>query len=297
MSEKPSVNPTVDTKPNAVPEIPADWAALGAASGYKPKAASQLRLFIVGPSGEGKTTFANSIPNNIILDFDDGASASPGSVATRIGIPDYERMEVVIDKLVADSKAGKRHWDRVTFDTVDEMVGLIQKQLEREKNVEDITEFGSQGHGYNLILGRLWSKVRDLEEAGYTWAFIGHMKTKTERNPVTKQEETKLREATFPSVAKKILTRSDFKVTAYSIPKTVDIMQEKEIPGRGKIKVKVGSETKTVFYLDTMTTEARDNKNRGVPTMEKRFELPLCGGWNEFEKRYTGAVEAARKQS
>jgi hypothetical protein len=148
-----------------------------------------------------------------------------------------------------------------------------------------------------LILGRLWSKVRDLEEAGYTWAFIGHMKTKTERNPVTKQEETKLREATYPSVAKKILTRSDFKLTAYAIPKTVDVLEEKTIPGRGKINLKTGTKTETVYFLDTVTTEARDNKSRGVPTMDKRFELPLIGGWSSFETRYNAAVEAARAQS
>jgi len=296
MSEqKPSVNPTVGCTANTLPAIPDDWAALGAATGYDPKLARDLRIFAVGPSGEGKTTFINSIPDNLILDFDGGANASPGSIATRIPVPDYERLEAIIAKLLADAKANCRHWHRVTFDTVDEDVSLTKKQLEREKQVDDITEFGSLGHGYNLILGRLWSKVRDLEEAGYTWAFVGHLKTKTEVNPVTKKEETKLREATYPCVAKKILTRSDFKITIYKMLQTTDVVEKKNIPGRGIISVKTGTAQKDVYFLDTMTTDARDCKSRGVPTMPRKIEIPLVGGWAEFEKQYNAAVEVARK--
>jgi len=291
---KPAVNPTIETKPNEVPAIPKDWADLGAVTGFSPRAAKSLRLFIVGPSGEGKTTFLNSIPDNIILDFDDGAYACPGAKSTRIIIPDYDRMEMVIDKLVTDSKAGKRRWNRVTFDTIDEMVGAVQKQLEREKQVDDITEFGSQGHGYNLILGRIWSKVRELEEAGYTWAFCGHLKIKTERNPVTKQEESKLRVATYPSVAKRILTRSDFKLTVYSMPRTVDQIEEKKLPGGRTIKAKVGAKTVTDYFLETRTTAARENKSRGVPGLAEKLSLPLVGGWDVFEASYDKAVADAR---
>ena len=294
--EKPAVNPTVPCAANTVPAIPKDWADLGAMTGYSPRVAKSLRLFIVGPSGEGKTTFLNSIPRNFILDFDDGAYACPGALSTRFIVPDYDRMETVIGKLVADAKAGKRHWDRVTFDTIDEMVGAVQKQLEREKQCEDITEFGSQGHGYNLILSRIWSKVRELEEAGYTWAFCGHLKLKTERNPATKQEETKLRVATYPSVAKRILTRSDFKLTVYSQPRTVDIMASRTLPGGKVIQTKTGSTTETDYFVETKTTAARENKSRGVPGMEAKFTLPLVGGWGVFESKYDEAVADARSR-
>lgn len=288
-------NPTVDTKPNAVP-VPADWAALGATTGYDPPSAEQLRLFVLGPSGEGKTTFVNSIRGNLILDFDIGANSSPGCVATRIPVPGYEQMAGYIEKLVVDAKAGKKPFSRITFDTVDEMVGCVQKQLEREKQVEDITEFGSQGHGYNLILGRLWSMVRELEEVGYPWAFVGHLKTKTERNPVTKKEETKLREATYPSIAKKILTRSDFKLTIFSMLEEKELFAEREIPGRGKVQVPVGTEKMKVFYLDAMGDERQDAKARGVPSMEKRFPIPLCGGWDLFASKYTESVAKEREK-
>ena len=57
-------NVAVSCKPNTVPiqaadfltQIPAHWQALGAEQGYNPKSAEDLRLWVVGPSGEGKTT-------------------------------------------------------------------------------------------------------------------------------------------------------------------------------------------------------------------------------------------------
>jgi len=296
MTGKVEVNPVADCTPNTVPIIPDDWAALGVTSGYNPKSVEALRLFIVGPSGEGKTTFDSSIGDNIILDFDDGANACPGSKSVRIHIKDYSHFDAVITKFVADSAANKRHWVRVSFDTIDEVIAMIKHQLEEEKKCEDITEFGSMGHGYNLILERLWSKVLDLEQAGYSWAFLGHMRNKTEVDPTTRKEVTKVRESVYPIIAKKILTKADFKLTIYCLPQTVENKIKKVLPGGKVIEVPVGTTTKLTYYLDSMTTEARDNKSRGVPTMDRKFEIPLVGGWDIFKKKYEDAVEAARKQ-
>jgi len=290
-----TVNPTVETKPNVVPTVPSDWAAFGAKSGYDPKPAEALRLMVVGPSGEGKTTFEASIPDNLILDGDDGANAVPGSRAVRVHVRDYDNLKATVDKLVADSKAGKRHWRRVSWDTIDEFIGMIKHQLEKEKGCEDITEFGSQGHGYNLILERYWSFVLDLEQAGYTWAILGHMKTKTEVDPATRKEVTKIRESVYPSVAKKILTKADFKLTIYCLPQTIQLVKKQKLPGGQTIEVPAGSETRRVYYADTMTTEVRDNKARGVPGMDRKFEVPLVGGWDVFATKYNAAVKEARK--
>jgi hypothetical protein len=291
-----AINKVVPATPNTVPTVPSDWAALGATTGYSPKLAEALRLYIVGPYNEGKTTFDGSIPNNIILDFEDGANAVVGTNSIRIHIKDYTHLDKVIAKLIEDSKNGKRHWDRVSFDTIEEFVDLMKHQLEEEKNQEDIFDYGSQGHGYNLVLQRVWSKVMDLEQAGYTWAIVGHQKVVTTTNPVTKKDETKLREAVIPSIANKIKNKSDFQLTVYCLSRAVELKKKQKLPSGQVIEVPIGTEVRKTYYVDCLTTSRGEGKSRGVPDMETKFEVPLVGGWNVFREKYNAAVVAAKKK-
>uniref|UniRef100_A0A6M3KQ16 Putative ATPase domain containing protein n=1 Tax=viral metagenome TaxID=1070528 RepID=A0A6M3KQ16_9ZZZZ len=289
-------NIVVNTQPNSTP-VPIDWAALGAVTGYNPREAKDLRLWIVGPSGEGKTTFISSIPDHVILDFDDGANGIPNGRAIRIRICDYKHYIAVTDKLIDEAK--RKTWrmgHRVSFDTVDEWVDLIQSRLETEKDVPDITEFGSRGHGWALIKGRCWSRLKALEQAGYTWSCIGHMTSKTETNPVDHKERTVLRESVFPSFAKKITTKSDFKLTIYSLSQTVE-KKEKRKMGDGRIiEVPGGTETVNTYYADSFTTAAREGKSRAVPAMDRKIEIPLVGGWDVFAEHYNNAVRIEKEK-
>lgn len=295
-TEQPKVNPVVAAKPNTVPTIPSDWAALGATTGYNPKLAEALCLYIVGPYNEGKTTFDSSIPNNIILDFEEGADGIVGTNSIRIHIKDYAHLDAVIKKLKEDSENKKRHWNRVSFDSIEEFVDMMKHQLEDEKGVEDIFDYGSQGHGYSLVLQRVWSKIMDLKQAGYTWAIVGHQKIRTETNPVTKKEETKLREAVIPSIANKIKNRADFQLTVYCITKSIELKTKKKLPDGRLIEIPAGTETRKIYYVDCLTTNRGEGKSRGVPDMDTKFEVPLVGGWEAFRKRYNTAVEAAKKK-
>lgn len=289
-------NVVVDTAPNAVPVIPADWAALGATFGYAPRLAEDLKLWITGPSGEGKSTFVSSIPDNVILDFDDGANGIPGAKALRIQIKDYEHYMAVTGKMIEEGRSKKKLGKRITIDTVDEWVGMIINQLQIEKNVEDITEFGRSGHGYALIRARCWSRLRALEQAGYVWACVGHISPKTEINPVDMKERTVLRETVFPSFAKKITTKCDFKLTVYNIPTIVEKTKRKRLEDGRIIPVPDGTITTLKYYIDSQTTSAKEGKSRAVPTMDRKFEIPLIDGWKEFERRYNDAVAETKKK-
>ena len=295
--EKPKTNPTAEVvKPNTVPLIPTDWSLLGMVAGYNPKPAEKLRIWVTGPSGEGKSTFLSSIPDHVILDFDDGASSVPGGRARRIHVQNYEHYKEITDKLISEAKGGKKIVNRVTIDTVDEWVGMITNQLQAEKGVEDITEFGSQGHGWGLIRERCWSRLRDLEHAGYTWSCAGHQSTKEETNPVTGKSRTVIRDSVFPSFAKKILTRSDFKLTVYCCPKSVDKKKRRKLPGGQIVEVPDGTEIQHIYYLTSLTSAIQENKSRGVPSMERKFVIPLVGGWDLFKEKYESAVAAAKKK-
>ncbi|MCK5016515.1 MAG: AAA family ATPase [Candidatus Peribacteraceae bacterium] len=292
----PAGNVPLPATPNTVPKVPTDWAALGATTGYCPKLAEDLNIDVVGPSGEGKTTFISSIPNQIILDFDKGAEGIPGTKAVRIPILNYEHYIQVTDKLIAEGKANKRAFHRVSFDTTDEWVGMIINRLQEEKGVNDITEHGSQGHGWAMIRERCFSKLRELQEAGYIWSCLGHMITKTETNPVTHKERTVIRDAVFPSMSAKIVRSSDYKITIYCKNKTVEKKEKRKTAGGQIIEVPVGSEVISTYYADIFTTVEREGKGRGAPGMEKKFEIPLVNGWDVFKQKYNVAVEAAKKQ-
>jgi hypothetical protein len=199
--------------------------------------------------------------------------------------------------LLNDAKNGKRYWDRVGIDTADEWIGMIINQLQKEKSVEDITEYGQQGKGYNLIQNRCWSKIRELEAAGYTWTIVGHQRIKEEVNPVTHQKITRLRPSIYPGFSRQIQGCADFELTIYSL---VESMKKPDkvvkTSGGQLINQPGGFEEVPRYYLNALNTGEREGKTRGVPSMERKFELPLVGGWDLFVSKYNAAVAAAKAQ-
>ena len=292
----PQGNVVLPATPNTVPAIPADWAKLGVVTGYNPKSAEDLNLYIVGPSGEGKTTFDSSIPDHLILDFDKAAESIVGSRAMRVPIQNYEHYMEITKKLIDDGKAGKHLAHRVSFDTTDEWLGMIKLRLQIEKSVDDITEFGSQGKGWSMIRERCWSRLRELQEAGFVWSCVGHMITKTETNPVTHKERTVVRDSAFPTFAAQIVNSSDFKLTIYYLSTTTKKTIAKKL-GTGQVIKQTVESIVPTFYLNSITTEERQGKARGAPGMIRKFEIPHINAWDVFVKNYNTAIEAAKKQN
>ena len=295
-AKPPQGNVVLAAAPNTVPVISADWAKLGVVTGYDPKSVEDLNLYVVGPSGEGKTTFDSSIPDNMILDFDKSAESIIGTRAMRIPIGSYEQYMEITQKLIEEGKAGKHVVHRVSIDTTDEWIGMIVNRLQAEKGVDDITEFGLQGHGWHMIRERCWSRLRELEEAGFVWSCVGHMITKTETNPVTHKERTVIRDAAFPSFAAKIVRSSDFKLTIYCINKEIEKKEIRVLNGGQRIEVPCGTEMTSKYYLDSYTTAEREGKGRAAPGMIRKFEIPHINAWDVFVKNYNVAIVNAKKQ-
>jgi hypothetical protein len=294
MSEQLMNNPVVETKPNEVPIVPDDWAALGAKAGYNPREASRLRLWTEGPIGEGKTTFNMGIPRQLVLDFEGGACAVEGGKSVPIFVENYDHYEKVTNKLVADAQAGKRFWERIGFDTVDIWVEMIKLHLEKEKKCEDITEYGREGKGYNLIFNLIVGKLRELEQAGYTWSVVSHLKLKNETDPVTQTTVTRARPSIYPSIAGRIKGNADFCLTAYCLEET-----EKEIKitlpgGQTRIVKEKLDKPKELYYVDARNVQDKEGKTRGVSTMPRKILVPEIGGWDVFALEYNKAVDAVK---
>lgn len=289
-----TVNPTVIVKPNDVP-VPADYAALGVVSGYVPRPPEGLRFFLVGPAGEGKSTFLASTSDTLILDFEIGVDAIPGARATRVVIGNYKHYEQMLDKLVADAEAKKRHYKRVGIDTGDEWMHMIAGQLTAEHKCEDITEYGSKGHGWGLIRNRCWAGIQRLQMAGYSWTVVGHLTERTVTDPTNRQDITVIRPVMFDSLAKQILRNSDFHTTIWRSITSEQEMEEITVAGRKITKPKKEMKVVKKWFFDCRTLANRQGKERGVPTMKEKFEIPLIGGWDKFVEEYNLAIEKVKK--
>lgn len=277
-------------------EIRSDYAALGVTTGYTPKVPSQLRFFIVGPSGGGKTSFASSIPGNLILDFEDGAWGVPHTKACRIVIKDTEHLEKIVSKLVEDAEKGRRAFNRVTFDTFDQLMDMVAPALAAKYEVDDITEYGAKGAGYSKLRTAAYEYLSRLERAGYSWIVIGHVTEKT--ITVNKADRTVLRPVLIDSLSKQILRNCELFVMINAIEEYEPVYRE--VNGR---RIETG--TKPVLRYKMQATSGlglttTQTKLRGVPNMNLSLSLPdtFSSGitaWELFEKSYSESVNQIMK--
>jgi hypothetical protein len=304
-----NANKIVETSPADIP-IPADWAKLGLMTGYNPKTLEAARIYFTGLAGDGKSTFVASIPNSIHLDFEGGASGIPGRRSTyvdiperarKLGIPAYDLYKKIFDKLIADAKAGKRTFTRVIIDTQDawkEMLGrhLLAEKSSGAKTFEDIGELGMKGHGHSLLQGRCNNILGDLEDAGYTWAVVGHLTYVTATDPVTYKESTKIRPILSKGYVGPVVRKAELHITINSLTKT----EGTDLVKGDRVFKDAGPEKEVTRYsIYTRPTEAKamEGKRRGVPQLPARMEVPMIDGWKVLKTAYDTAVEQSRKDN
>lgn len=283
--------------PNSLPSpgttpVPSDYASLGVTTGYTPKSPTQLRFFVLGPPGDGKTAFWAGCPRTLILDFEDGAWGVPSPRAHRIVCNTYETYERIHNKLVADAKAGRRPYDRVVYDTIDGFIEVVNPYLSAKKNCEDITDFGSKGAGWSLLRTACWNAVTELESVGFSWTCIGHITEKT--LTVNGKDRTVTRPILFDSFARQVGRNADYVSTVHSAIESVP--QYRTIQGR---TIECGTTEKVCYRMDAAAVGslfgASQNKQRGVPTLTSSIVLPdlMSGryGWDAFCDAYNAAVQ------
>lgn len=293
--------------------LPAAYTKLGVTRGYSPYPADQLRMFIVGPSGQGKTTFISGCPRNLVLDFEGGAPGVINPTSHRLHIPNYAALEAIVALLKQDARNPKRPFDRVTFDTIDQFTEMMNPVLAEQKRKttkfdgDDITTFGGEGAGWAILKNGVWRIITELQHLGYTWTCIGHITVETK--VIAGKSIEVPRPVLFPSFARLIGRNSEVFASIYSRigKKKVPITHGgKPLLDRdGSPQMRDGNENLVKVYMDCTTIASEDNvgtgKLRGVPTMTKKLELPdpLTGkyGWDTFVQVYNEAVASVKEQS
>jgi hypothetical protein len=297
-----STNVMVEVAPQTLPD---KYVKLGVTRGYDPYPVEQLRMFLVGPSGQGKTTFISGCPRNLILDFEGGAPGVINPTSHRLHIPDYASLQAIIRVLKEDARNPKRPFDRITFDTIDQFVEMMNPVLAEEKSRDtkwkgtDITEYGSEGSGWAVLKNGVWNIITGLQRLGYTWACIGHITL--EAKTVGGKSIMVPRPVLFPSFARLIGRNSEVFASIYSQSERGSKWIEKV----GK-KVKIATNEEIIkVYMDATTVASETNtgtgKLRGVPVMTQRLELPdpTTGayGWDTFVQTYNEAVQAVKEST
>lgn len=142
------------------------------------------RLVVYGSPKVGKTSFAASIPNNLIIDLEGGSGALP------VARVEKEKLATLADVLaVLDALAAQEHgFGAVTLDSADWLETLIGNQIAAEAGKRHLEDIPYQaGH---KKLPDLWKQVFDKltmlrEQRGMVVVFIAHDQVKRYDSPLT----------------------------------------------------------------------------------------------------------------
>ena len=288
--------------------IPNAYLDLGAEQGYNPRDFNKLRMLILGPFFEGKSTFVSGAPRTLILDCEDGAWGIPSQVnrAVRIKIKDHDHQQKIFDQLKSDAASPDRPFDRVVFDGAEKWLNKESLWLatQQRKLFPDwkgllIEEWGMKGAGVNILATHVTSVLDYLWTLGYTWTVVGHLKETTMTSG--SEERTVTRAAVYPSIGSLLNTNAD--VTAVIHTTTVQVPVLKQVKtSDGTVKeVNTGKlENTTRVCFDARVSEvgsgAGTGKIRGIALMEFSVILPTFDsgqvGWETVRDAYS--AETAR---
>ncbi|KKN01656.1 hypothetical protein LCGC14_1125590 [marine sediment metagenome] len=298
----------VKTAPNEIP-LPDKYVKLGLTDGYNPLPIEDARIYITGLSGEGKTTFVSSIPGAWVIDCEGGAGGIPGrrgkyfdlkAIARKTSRTRYDVYKEIIDNLMADGKANRRPCRRIVLDTHDAWVELMCRHLLEEKSTatktyEDIGEYGQKGHGHSLLQGRCRRVLGDLEDVGYTWAVVGHLKYVTMPDPMDPGKEVTfirpILSVGYSGIVKRI---SELQITIQS--RTQKERKDRVVQGRTLKSVDEVEVTKYKLFTRSTERRATEGKRRGVPNLPATIEVPIIDGWGALKTAYEEAIKTSRKQ-
>lgn len=159
---------------------------------WKPATPNQLRLVDLSMPNSGKTTFACSIPNCLVLDLAGHASMvpkiAPGSHVERV--TEIETAMNIIEELHEQRK--KKPWQTVVIDDGD----IVMEQLIRWLSIQpkyniglrkggvldelwSITDYGERGKGWYIVRDEYLERMTDkLTLGGYGWVVNGNYSQK-----------------------------------------------------------------------------------------------------------------------
>lgn len=149
-------------------------------------------MMLVGYPSCGKTYFAESIPNNYILNFDKSSTVNPGSVALRFPLDDdksalsWDDFEQEVAALKTLAREGKPRPECITLDSLTTLCQTIKDWIPpNSKKIALRSRDAPDTDNWNLLEGKaaffwLYQRVvrliMELNQAGYRVLILGHLR-------------------------------------------------------------------------------------------------------------------------
>lgn len=281
--------------------------------GFAPLPASRVSMLIQGFSKSGKTTFAISNPDAVVLDFENGTRFVPIQRGRRMailpteeeletGIPGplgsldpIDRFHAAVDLLMKDAQAGNPQFQTVAIDTVDTLFGLAIARFCQDRNIENIGDYKDGRAGWFEMRDPILQRFIDLRR------YYGlHLLTHLQEKVLTRADGTStvMIEATLaPSVRRALLNMVEQIVM---ISRTTVFQSREKVPvvlSNGKKVMREdprGPEERHVVVLRTAPISSARELGCRI-TVPGTIELPWEDPWGEYVKHYD--EEVARIQA
>lgn len=132
-------------------------------------------IYLYGPGGVGKTTFACEIPHSLLLAFEHGYGAL--NVEAPVDITSWGDIKGMMRQL--DDPEIKATYKVIIFDTVDKAAALCEKYVCSQLGIENIGDGGWATNGWSKVKKEWEQTLNAIQMKGYTLFFISHSKEKT----------------------------------------------------------------------------------------------------------------------
>jgi hypothetical protein len=133
-------------------------------------------LLIYSQPKAGKTSFAASLPNNLIFSFEIGTNALSGIYA--LPITKWSELKLAVKQLEKPEVQAKFH--TVTFDTVGIAYGLCEKYICAQNGVQSISDI-PWGRGYAMVKQEFEETLRKISMMGLGIILIAHSSRRVEK--------------------------------------------------------------------------------------------------------------------
>lgn len=132
-------------------------------------------IYLYGPGGCGKTTFASHMESSLLLAFEKGFSAIPGVIAYEVN--SWTKFKEVCRELKKPEV--KSTYKTIAIDTVDVATQYLEKYICNQLDIENIGDGGWATNSWVKVKREWEQTIRQIIAEGYSLLFISHAKDKT----------------------------------------------------------------------------------------------------------------------